>query len=98
MPQPRILLVSRKAIEEQNPALLSFLATVQPSMAIAQSDADHAAAQTVCELVGTLQHCTAIVADFAGCMYVNDDGSTDVIVLPEIPQEPEPEPLIKLVE
>ncbi len=96
MPSPRVLLLSRKAIKEQNPALLSFLATVPPTMAIAQSDADRDAAQTVCEVVGTLQHCTAIVADFAGCLVVNDDGSTDAILLPELPGEPEPEPLIKL--
>jgi hypothetical protein len=97
MPVPRILLLSRKAIEEQNPSLLSFLATVQPVMAVAQSDADKEAAQTVCEVVGTFQNCTAIVADFAGCLVVNDDGSTDAIVLPEL-AEPVPEPLIKLAE
>lgn len=98
MPSPRILLLSRKAIEEQNPSLLAFLSTVPPSMAIAQSDADHAAAMTVCEVVATFQHLTAVVADFAGCLVVNDDGSTDVIVLPELLPEPAPEPLIKLVE
>lgn len=96
MPNPRILLLSRKAIEEQHPALLSFLATVPPSMAIVQCDADKAAAQTVCETVATLQHCTAIVADFAGCMAVNDDGSTEPIVLPDVVED-EPEPLIKIV-
>lgn len=95
MPQPRILLLSRKAIDEQHPSLLAFLSTVPPSMAIAQTDADKDAAQRICETVATFQHCTAIVADFAGCMAVNDDGSTEPIVLPEIPVEIE-SPLVTL--
>src|SRR5207245_5494517 len=97
MPSPRTLLLSRKAIEEQHPALLAFLATVPATMAIAQSDEDRDAAMKVCELVGMFQQPTAIVADFAGCLVVNDDGSTDAIVLSKLP-ETEVEPLIKLVE
>lgn len=97
MPSPRILLLSRKAITEQNPTLLSYLATIPPAMVIAQCDEDKTAADMVCETVGTFQSATAIVADFAGCMAVMDDGSVEPIVLPELLEAP-PEPLIKLAE
>jgi hypothetical protein len=90
------LLLSRKAIEEQNPTLLAYLATIPVSMAIAQCDADRDAAQQISENVGIFQATTAIVADFVGCMVVNDDGSVEPIVLPEL-LEPVEEPRIKLV-
>lgn len=97
MPHPRILLLSRKHIEEQHPDLMAFLQTVPPTMAVVQSDADRDAAQKVCDTVATMQYTTAIVADFAGCMLVNDDGSVEPLVLPELEPEQEPEPLIKIV-
>ena len=96
MPTPRILLLSRTAIESKHPELLAFLNTVPVSMAIAQSDADKDAAQQFCDTVATFTNVTAIVADFAGCMVVNDDGSCESIVLPELKEETAP-PLIQLI-
>jgi hypothetical protein len=96
MPSPRVLLLSRQHIEEQHPSLMAYLGTVPPAMAIAQSDADRDAALKICEMVGTFERPTAIVADFLGCMAVNDDGSVEPIVLPELP-ELHQEPLIKVV-
>lgn len=96
MPTPRILLLSRSAIESQHPDLLAFLTTVPVSMCIAQSEDDKNAAQKVCDVVGTFTTTTAIVADFAGCLTVNDDGSVEAIVLPEL-QPPASEPLIQLI-
>ena|SRR3974390_354882 len=98
MPTPRIMLLSRKAIEEQHPDLLAFLSIVTPVMAVVQCDADRDAAMKICDQVATFQGPTAIVADFAGCLVVNDDGSTDALVLPDLPPAVEEEPLIKLVE
>lgn len=97
MPSPRILLLSRKAITEQHPDLMAFLGTVPPTVAICQSEEDASAAKTICEVVGTFQNVTAIVGDFPGCLYLNDDGSVEPILTPEA-VEPPSEPLIKLVE
>lgn len=96
MPTPRILLLSRSAIESQHPDLLAFLGTVPVAMCIAQSEEDKNAAQTVCEVVGTFTTTTAIVADFAGCLCINDDGTVEALVLPEI-AAPVEEPLIQLI-
>lgn len=98
MPTPRILLLSRKAITDRNPELLAYLSTVPPVMAVVQSDEDRDAAQQITEVVTTFQQPTAIVADFIGCLVVNDDGSVEPIALPEMSPEAEPEPLIKIVE
>lgn len=96
MPTPRILLLSRNAIESEHPDLQAFLSTVQVNMAIAQSDADAQAAHKITDQVGTFTQVTAIVGDFAGCLTVNDDGSVEALVLPEIPV-PVEEPLIQLI-
>jgi hypothetical protein len=96
MATPRILLLSRKAIEEQLPQLQELLNVVPVSMAIAQSDADKDAALKLTPTVATFNQVTAIVADFPTCIAVNDDGSISPILL----EEPQPEaqtPLIELV-
>lgn len=93
---PRILLLSRKAIESRHPELLAFLATVPVSMCVAQCEADKNASMKICDHIATFTGTTAIVADFVGCMCVNDDGSAEAIVLPEI-QESVPEPLLQLI-
>jgi hypothetical protein len=96
MATPRILLLSRKAAEEQLPQLQELLNVVPVSMAIAQSDADKDAALKLTPTVATFNQVTAIVADFPACIAVNDDGSISPILL----EEPQPEketPLIELV-
>jgi hypothetical protein len=96
MATPRILLLSRKAIEDQLPQLQELLNVVPVSMAIAQSDADKDAALKLTQTVCTFNQVTAIVADFPACIAVNDDGSISPILL----EEPQPEaqaPLIELV-
>ena len=96
MPTPRILLLSRSAVESKHPELQAFLSSVPVNMAIAQSDGDAEAAKTLTNQVATLTSVTAIVADFAGCLVVNDDGSVEAIVLPEIAPV-EDTPLIQLI-
>jgi predicted class III extradiol MEMO1 family dioxygenase len=61
MATPRILLLSRKAAEEQLPQLQELLNVVPVSMAIAQSDADKDAALKLTPTVATFNQVTAIV-------------------------------------
>jgi hypothetical protein len=96
MGTPRILLISRKAIQENKEALDAFLQAFPPVMAIAQTDIDKDEAQKITPVVGLFSQITAIVADFPACLAVNDDGSISPILL----EEPQPEkqtPLIELV-
>jgi len=96
MPVPKILLISRSAINDKLPELEAYLSITPIKVAIAQCDDDNEAAKKLCDVVGRFENVTAIVGDFIGCMAVNDDGSVEPICLPEPPMLEE-EPLIKVV-
>ena len=79
MATPKILLISRRTLEQNADALKEQLAGLNVQMAVAVSAEDAAAAQNLTDAVAQFQYVTAIVADFEADMAVNDDGSTELL-------------------
>lgn len=85
----KILLISRKTIQEREAELNPFLGIVPVQMAVALAPEDAEAARKLTEAVAQFQHNTAIVADFVGDLLVNEDGSIEPIPL-VVEAQPEP--------
>jgi hypothetical protein len=85
----KILLISRKTIQEREAELKPFLGVVPIQMAVAVSPEDADAAKKLTEAVATFNHTTAIVADFMGDLIINEDGSVEPLPLVSA-AEPEP--------
>lgn len=79
MATPKILLLSRKTLEHNFEKLQSYLEGVGVQMAVAVSPEDAQAAKKLTDAVAQFQYTTAIVADFAADVVIDDEGKTEFL-------------------
>lgn len=88
----KILLISRKTIQEYKDKLEPFLSLVPVQMAVACAPDDAEEARKLTDAVAQFQGNTAIVADFLGDLVINEDGSVEP--LPLLAEAPAEAPLV----